>query len=108
MNERFPNELLRSLRNDLPIDWVLEILVVPVKISEGYVRFLCPGCAEFNTATNPRTNLARCFRCELNLNPIDLVMLVTRRSFVDAVEFLLELRQRRQRPDVTETDSRLN
>jgi predicted RNA-binding Zn-ribbon protein involved in translation (DUF1610 family) len=108
MTERFSNELLRSLRNDLPVDWVLEILVVPVKISEGYVRFLCPSCAEFNTATNPRTNLARCFRCELNLNPIDLVMLVTRRKFVDAVEFLLELRQRREGSGPTETDSRLS
>ena len=107
MTERFSNELLRSLRNDLPVDWLLEILLVPVKISEGYVRFLCPRCAEFNTATNPRTNLARCFRCELNLNPIDLVMLVTRRNFVDAVEFLLELRERREGSGPTEIDSRL-
>lgn len=95
MTERFPAELLRSLRNDPPIAWILEVLAVPVKISEGYVRFLCPRCQEFNTATNPRTNLARCFRCEENFNPIDLVMIVHRFNFVDAVEFLIELRDRR-------------
>lgn len=97
MTKRLPTELLRSLRNDLPISWILEVLAVPVKISEGYVRFLCPRCQEFNTATNPRTNLARCFRCEENFNPIDLVMLIERLNFVDAVEFLVELRDRRSR-----------
>ena len=91
MAERIPNELLRSLRNDLPIASILEILKVPVKISEGYVRFLCPRCGEFNTATKRATNLGRCFRCRENYNPIDLVMIINRLNFVDAVEFLLSL-----------------
>ncbi len=94
MSERFSNELLRSLRNNLPILRIIDVLDLPVKISEGYVRFLCPRCGEFNTATSSRTNLARCFRCEENFNPIDLVMIVTRRDFVAAVEFLIELRDR--------------
>ena len=94
MRDRFSDQLLRSLRNDLPIAWVLELLAVPVKISEGYLRFLCPRCGEFNTATKPATNLARCFRCQENFNPIDLVMVVKRLNFVDAVEFLVELRHR--------------
>lgn len=92
MSDRFSSQLLRSLRNDLPIAWILEILALPVKISEGYVRFLCPRCGEFNTATKTATNLARCFRCQENFNAIDLVMLVKRLNFVDAVEFLIELR----------------
>lgn len=96
MSERFSKDLLRSLRNDLPIAWIIEILGLPVKISAGYVRFLCPRCREFNTATNSRTNLARCFGCEENFNPIDLVMIVTRRDFVAAVDFLVELRDRRE------------
>ena len=52
---------------------------LPVKRSEGYFRFLCPLCGDFNTATNSRTNLARCFRCEKNFNPIeasDLLLMV--------------------------------
>ena len=92
MTSRFSNHLLRSLRNELPITRILEVLELPVKISEGYVRFLCPQCREFNTATKRETNLARCFRCEVNFNPIDLVMLVRRVNFIDAVEFLIELR----------------
>jgi predicted RNA-binding Zn-ribbon protein involved in translation (DUF1610 family) len=97
MSERFPDQLLRSLRNDLPIAWILELLAVPVKISEGYVRFLCPRCGDFNTATKPATNLARCFRCKQNFNPIDLAMLVKRLNFVDAVEYLCQLRDRQGR-----------
>lgn len=92
MTKRFSSQLLRSLRNEFPITRVLEVLELPVKISEGYVRFLCPRCEEFNTATKRETNLARCFRCEENFNPIDLVMLVRRLNFIDAVEFLIELR----------------
>jgi len=94
MHARFPDSLLRALRNDLPIAWILEVLAVPVKISEGYVRFLCPRCGEFNTATKPATNLGRCFRCEENYNPIDLVMMVKRLNFVEAVKFLSDLRER--------------
>ena len=95
MTTRFSSELLRSLRNDIPIGRVLEVLELPVKVTDGYVRFLCPKCKEFNTATKRETNLARCFRCEENFNPIDLVMLVRRMNFIDAVEFLRELRDSR-------------
>ena len=79
---------LWRLRNCVPIDQVLVEMQLPVKRSEGYLRFLCPLCREFNTATNPRTNLARCFRCKKNFNPIDLVMLVEKRSFLEAVHQL--------------------
>lgn len=79
---------LRNLRNHIQIDRVLVTVGLPVKHSEGYLRFLCPLCGEFNTATNPRTNLARCFRCEKNFNPIDLVMIVDRCSFLEAVDLL--------------------
>lgn len=98
MAERFTRELLRSLRNDLPIAWVIETLGVAVKVSEGYIRFLCPRCQEFNTATKPATNLARCFRCQENFNPIDLVMIVKRVNFVEAVQFLVDLRGRTKLP----------
>jgi hypothetical protein len=52
---------------------------------------LCPMCNEFQTAVNPSTNLARCFRCEKNLNTIDLVMRVKRFGFKDSVLFLKNL-----------------
>ena len=61
-------EKLRRLRNQVSIDRVIEKLDLPSKLSEGYLRFLCPLCREFNTATNPDTNLARCFRCKRNFN----------------------------------------
>lgn len=76
---------LRQLRNRVPIDDLFEELDIPAKRSEGYTRFLCPLCREFNTATNPATNLARCFRCQRNFNPIDLVIVVTGCNFLEAV-----------------------
>jgi hypothetical protein len=79
---------LWRIRNCVPIDQVLVEMQLLVKRSEGYLRFLCPLCRDFNTATNPRTNLARCFRCKKNFNPIDLVMLVEKRSFLEAVQHL--------------------
>ncbi len=91
MSHYYSKALLRALRNDIPISQLIaDILKVSYKVSEGYFRFLCPLCREFNTATNPETNLARCFRCRENFNPIDFVMVEQHCSFTDAVEFLLK------------------
>jgi DNA primase len=92
MTKRYSKELLRRLRNEIPIAILIsDLLKLPNKVSEGYFRFLCPICSEFNTATNQKTNLARCFRCKKNFNPIDMVMEVKRVGFVDAVEYLNEI-----------------
>ena len=82
---------LWQLRNELPIERVFEELGVETKVRGGYLRFLCPLCRDFNTATNPRTNLARCFRCRRNFNTIDLVLVVDRSDFLDAVAWLEKL-----------------
>ena len=94
MEKRFSKETLRRLRNEMPVNILIaDILNLPHKISDGYFRFLCPECSEFNTAVNPRTNLARCFRCERNFNPIDITMIVKRLNFRAAVEYLLSIRR---------------
>jgi hypothetical protein len=86
---RFTHHQLYTLRNDIPIDALIEkALSIPYRIAEGYFRFLCPLCKEFNTAVNPETNLARCFRCEKNFNTIDLVMTIRKLDFVESVRFL--------------------
>jgi DNA primase len=83
---------LRRIRNEVDIgDLIADVLDLPTKISEDYLRFLCPLCSEFNTAVNPSTNLARCFRCQKNFNPIDMVMTVKGYSFLEAVDFLSSL-----------------
>jgi len=89
MFKKYSKEKLRRLRNDIPISILIaDFLKLPSKVSEGYFRFLCPICSEFVTATNPKTNLARCFRCEKNFNPIDMTMIVKRLNFKEAVEYL--------------------
>ena len=40
------------------------------------------------TATNPKTNLARCFHCERNFNTIDMVIVCKGLRFVEGVKYL--------------------
>ena len=90
--KKFSSQELFELRNAIQVDMLIkDELHIPSKISEGTFRFLCPICNEFQTAVNPSTNLARCFRCEKNLNTIDLVMEVKRFGFKDSVLFLKNL-----------------
>jgi DNA primase len=92
MNKRFSSQELFELRNNIPVDILIrDHLQIPSKIRDGFFRFLCPFCNEFQTAVNPATNLARCFRCEKNFNTIDLVMVVKRCGFRDSVLYLKEL-----------------
>ena len=87
--KRIADEFLRKLRNDIPIEpLIAEILKIQWKYSEGYFRFRCPICNDFNTATKKETNLARCFRCKQNYNPIDIVMIYANLNFLDTVKFL--------------------
>jgi len=89
MKRRFTGDDLFKLRNFIPIDRLIEDeLNISSKQSEGFFRFLCPLCHEFQTATNPTTNLARCFLCRRNFNPIDLVMIVKGMGFVESVNYL--------------------
>lgn len=89
MLKRFSQQELFRLRNHININTLIEkILMTPSKFRDGYFRFLCPLCSEFQTATNPKTNLARCFRCNKNFNTIDMVMIVKKTSFLNTVNFL--------------------
>ena len=70
-------DLLRRIRNDLPMPVTIALLgreAPPSKMSEGYFRFLCPRCGEMRATVNPRNNLAHCFSCKKNLNNIDLLL----------------------------------
>ena len=72
-----PDELLRRIRNDLPMPVTIAALGrqgPPSKMSEGYFRFLCPACGEMRATVNPRNNLAHCFCCQANFNNIDLLL----------------------------------
>src|ERR1700678_3699099 len=72
-------ELLRRIRNDLPMPVVIAALGPdgpPAKRREGHFCFLCPRCGEMLATVNPRNNLPHCFGCEKNLNNIDLLMIL--------------------------------
>ena len=71
------SDLLRRLRNDLPMPVTIAALGrqgPPAKMSEGYFRFLYPRCGEMRATVNPKNNLAHCFCCQRNLNNIDLLI----------------------------------
>ena len=89
MSKHYTADFLRMLRNQIPIDEVIiDLLKLEVRNHHQILRFRCPVCNNFHTATNHQTNLARCFDCCKNFNPIDLVMTVGKCSFIDAVELL--------------------
>ena len=96
MTTRLSPAFLYRLRNHIPIaELIVRGLRLPCKRSEGFLRFLCPICQEFRTACNPQTNLARCFLCEKNFNPIDLVMLVRQCTFRQAIDYLTPIMEER-------------
>jgi hypothetical protein len=73
----FTADLLRRLRNDLPMPFTIATLGrlgPPSKMIEGYFRFLCPRCGEMRATVNPRNNYSHCFTCKQNLNNIDLLI----------------------------------
>ena len=73
----FPTDLLRRLRNELPMWAVIAALDrdgPPSKVRDGRFVFLCPSCGEMLVAVNPRNNLAHCFGCGTNFNNIDLLL----------------------------------
>lgn len=88
MRRRIPDAELRRLRNDVPINAVLDDLGIPCKIRDGYTRFICPRCGDSHTFTNARTNLACCMSCRTASNPIDLVMQDRQLDFLEAVDYL--------------------
>lgn len=91
---RLDAELLRRLRNEIPIDWLIKQLNWPNKRRDGRFVFLCPKCQETLSAIKKKTNLGRCFRCETNFNPIDFTMAVREIDFLEAVDFLVPLLKR--------------
>lgn len=94
----YTRQELFILRNHIPIDSLIAELGIPSRMIEGYFRFCCPVCDEFNTAVNPQTNLARCFACRKNYNPIDLVMIVKGLDFIHSVKFLQKYRNSKKSP----------
>ncbi len=73
----YSNHILRSIRNELPLDFVIKQLdgMAPYsKYIEGYLRFECPHCHQLRATVNPKNNLAHCFCCQKNINNIDLMI----------------------------------
>jgi len=86
----FPSSFLRSIRNDLPLQFVLKQLddMAPFsKFIEGFTRFQCPHCKQIRATVNPKNNLAHCFCCLRNINNIDL-MIELGYDFKQAVQLL--------------------
>ena len=91
----FSSSQLYALRNEINVKILIEkTLAIPCGVIKGCFRFECPLCEGFDTAVNPKTNLARCFSCEKNFNTIDLTMLIRQTDFVQSVKFLLSIVQK--------------
>ena len=89
--KRYDAALLRRLRNEIPIDVLIQHLGWPARTHQGRFEFVCPCCGERQSDVKHDTNLGRCFRCKTNFNPIDFTIRANDCDFVEAVEFLTPL-----------------
>ena len=87
----FTKQQLFQVRNEIDIDWLINEKLNIERQFNGAWRFRCPLCLELNTATQKKTNLARCFSCQKNFNTIDIVIYTKKINFVPSVRFLLAL-----------------
>ena len=87
----FTKEQLVQVRNEIDIDWLINEKLNLERQFKSIWRFQCPMCQQFNTATQKKTNLARCFSCQKNFNTIDLVIYSKKMNFAPSVQFLLSL-----------------
>ena len=88
MGQYFTRDYLRRIRNEIPLNSLLERLDWPSKCREGEFFMLCPGCQEFLVKKTPQENLGHCFGCDRNFNTIDFTMLIKEVDFVIAIGIL--------------------
>ncbi len=91
----FTKQQLFLIRNDIDIDWLINEKLQIERQFNHIWRFQCPICQQFNTATQKKNNLARCFSCQKNFNTIDLVIYSKKVNFVPGVQFLLYLLEKK-------------
>jgi len=86
---KYSNSILIKLRNEIPIKWIIfEQLKIETHFDRVW-RYKCPVCKGYNTAIKKETNLSRCFTCQRNFNPIDMVINKKKYEFIESVEYLL-------------------
>ncbi|MEN8250720.1 MAG: CHC2 zinc finger domain-containing protein [Bacteroidota bacterium] len=91
----FTKQQLFQVRNEIDIDWLINEKLHLERQFNSIWRFQCPVCQQFNTATQKKNNLARCFSCQKNFNTIDLMIYSKKMDFVPGVQFLLSLLEKK-------------
>jgi len=91
----FTKQQLFQVRNDIDIDWLINEKLHLQRQFKSIWRFQCPICQQYNTATQKKNNLARCFSCQKNFNTIDLIIYSKKVNFVPSVQFLLSLLEKK-------------
>jgi len=102
----FTKQQLFQVRNDIDINWLINEKLPLERQFNRIWRFQCPVCQQFNTATQKKNNLARCFSCQKNFNTIDIVIYTKKINFVPSVRFLLSLLDKKTRqPDADKNNT---
>ena len=100
----FTKQQLYQVRNEIDINWLISEQLFLERQFNTMWRFKCPLCQRFNTATQQKTNLSRCFSCQKNFNTIDLVIYSKKLDFIPSVNFLLlllkKLQSKNNQPDL--------
>ena len=80
---------LQYLRNQINLKSLAYQLGIQMKIKGNQCWFVCPRCGKMKASFQKNQNLARCFKCNIRYNPIDLVMTRLNMNFKEAVMFLI-------------------
>lgn len=92
----FDRQLLEDIRNQINLKSLASHLGIQMKIKDNQRWFVCPKCTKMKASFQKNQNLARCWKCNIRYNPIELVMAHFNMNFREAVMFLMD--QERQFP----------
>ena len=80
---------LNYIRNQINLKNLASNLGIQMKIKDNQCWFVCPKCGKMKASFQKNQNLARCWKCNIRYNTIDLVMAHFDMDFIQAVTFLI-------------------
>lgn len=86
----FNAQSLRYIRNQIDLKSLASYLGIQMKVKNNQCWFVCPKCAKLKASFQKNQNLARCWKCNIRYNTIDLVMAHFNMNFTEAVMFLIK------------------
>ena len=86
----FDKQCLEYIRNQINLISLASNLGIQMKRKNNQCWFVCPHCGTMKASFQKNQNLARCWKCNIRYNAIELVMAHCNINFKQAVIFLMD------------------